>query len=67
MLQEQFQMAIQMTGESFGGEEGSQFNGLTTDCTQDAAPEVAPAFTTGPTVAAVAGTGTVTDGTDIAR
>ena len=28
------------TGESFGGEPGSQFNGLTTECTQDAAPEV---------------------------
>ena len=53
------------TGETFGGEEVSQFNGLTTECTQDAAPELAPAFTTGPTVAAVAGTGTVTDGTDI--
>ena len=54
------------TGETFGGEPDSQFNGLTTECTQDAAPEVKPAFTTGPTVAAVAGTGTVTNGTNIA-
>ena len=43
------------TDESFGGEPGSQFNGLTTECTQDAAPEVKPAFTTGPSVQAVAG------------
>ena len=38
------------TGESFGGVPGSQFNGLTTECTQDAAPEVKPAFTSGPSV-----------------
>ena len=43
------------TDESFGGVPGSQFNGLTTECTQDAAPEVKPAFTTGPTVEGVAG------------
>ena len=43
------------TGESFGGEPGSQFNGLTTKCTQDKAPEVKPAFTTGPSVTGVAG------------
>ena len=43
------------TDESFGGEPGSQFNGLTTKCTQDKAPEVKPAFTTGPSVTGVAG------------
>ena len=52
-------------GETFGGVPGSQFNGLTTECTQDAAPEVAPEFTTGPTVAVVAGGGTVPNGTNI--
>ena len=52
-------------GESFGGEPGSTFDGLTHTCTQDAAPEVAPEFTTGPTVAVVGGSGTVENGTDI--
>ena len=52
-------------GQSFGGEPGSIFNGLTTVCTQEASPGVAPAFTSGPTVEAVAGTGTIPNGTNI--